>query len=76
VEYTEALAKAEGERAKSAQETREQNDRETQEGIEARRELAQIEDEINKKAWEAANARKKLGEAYLANSLRATKYEQ
>jgi hypothetical protein len=69
VEYTEALAKAEGEKAKSAQETREQNDRETQEGIEARRELAQIEDEINKKAWEAANARKKLGEAYLANSI-------
>jgi hypothetical protein len=68
-EYTEALAKAEGERAKSAQETREQNARETQEGIEARRELAQIEDEINKKAWEAANARKKLGEAYLANSI-------
>jgi phage-related minor tail protein len=68
-EYTEALAKAEGEKAKSAQETREQNDRETQEGIEARRELAQIEDEINKKAWEAANARKKLGEAYLANSI-------
>jgi hypothetical protein len=36
----------------------------------ADREAAESQDEINKKAWEAANARKKLGEAYLANSLK------